>query len=59
MKNKLSIVQKVEAQAVKLRTLQREIEGSRVTGPDAVKYLDTIISDIRAIADRLDLEPNE
>jgi hypothetical protein len=59
MKNKTSIVQKLEAQTVKLQHLQREIELGRVTGPNAIVYIEGIKSDIRAVAERLDLEPND
>lgn len=59
MRYKQHTVQKVEAQAQKLRTLQRAIQNNQMTGTQAIEFIDKIIKELEAVAERLELEPNE
>jgi hypothetical protein len=59
MRYKEHTVRKLEAQATKLKTLQRSISNSDISGEEAVRFLELIIKDIHAVVERLELEPNE
>ncbi len=59
MRYKQHTVSKLEAQATKLRTLQRAIKNSDMTGPQAIDFLELIIKEINNVVERLELEPNE
>jgi hypothetical protein len=59
MRYKEHTVRKLEAQATKLKTLQRQISNSDVSGAEAVQFLELIIKDINSVVERLELEPNE
>jgi hypothetical protein len=59
MRYKEHTVRKLEAQATKLKTLQRSINNSDISGVEAVQFLEIIIKDIQAVVERLELEPNE
>jgi len=59
MRYKEHTVRKLEAQATKLKTLQRSINNADISGPEAVQFLEMIIKDIHAVVERLELEPNE
>lgn len=59
MRYKEHTVRKLEAQTTKLKTLQRAIQNSDISGPDAVNFLNQIIKEIELVVERLELEPNE
>ena len=59
MRYKEHTVRKLEAQATKLKTLQRVISNKDISGQDAIQLLAQIIKDIEAVVERLELEPNE
>jgi hypothetical protein len=59
MRYKEHTVRKLEAQSTKLKTLQRAIQNSDISGTDAVQFLTQVIKEIELIVERLDLEPNE
>jgi hypothetical protein len=59
MRYKEHTVRKLEAQATKLKTLQRSINNSDISGDEAVRFLELIIKDIESVVERLELEPNE
>ena len=59
MRYKEHTVRKLEAQATKLKTLQRQINNSDISGAEAVQFLEMIIKDINSVTERLELEPNE
>jgi hypothetical protein len=59
MRYKEHTVRKLEAQATKLKTLQRSINNADISGVEAVQFLEIIIKDIQAVVERLELEPNE
>lgn len=59
MRYKESTLRKLEAQATKLKTLQRAIEQNQFTGRQAIEFIEFIIKDINSIVERLELEPNE
>jgi hypothetical protein len=59
MRYKEHTVRKLEAQATKLKTLQRSINNSDISGVEAVQLLALIIKDIESVVERLELEPNE
>ena len=59
MRYKEHTVRKLEAQATKLKTLQRAIQNSDISGADAVQFLTQVIKEIETVVERLELEPNE
>ena len=59
MRYKEHTVRKLEAQATKLKTLQRSISNADISGAEAVQFLTQIIKDIETVVERLELEPNE
>jgi len=59
MRYKEHTVRKLEAQATKLKTLQRSISNADMSGAEAVQFLALIIKEIEAVVERLELEPNE
>lgn len=59
MRYKEHTVRKLEAQATKLKTLQRAIMNNDMTGQQAIEFLDQIIKEISFVVERLELEPNE
>ena len=59
MRYKEHTVRKLEAQAMKLKTLQRAISNSDISGQDAVHLLNQVIKEIETVVERLELEPNE
>ena len=59
MRYKEHTIRKLEAQAQKLKTLQRAIQGTAVSGQAAIEQLNVIIKEIELIVERLELEPNE
>lgn len=59
MRYKEHTVRKLEAQATKLKTLQRAIQNSDISGNDAVNFLAQVIKEIELVVERLELEPNE
>jgi len=59
MRYKEHTVRKLEAQATKLKTLQRSISNSDISGQDAIQLLTQIIKEIETVVERLELEPNE
>jgi hypothetical protein len=59
MRYKEHTVRKLEAQATKLKTLQRSISNSDISGAEAVQFLSLIIKEIESVVERLGLEPNE
>ena len=59
MRYKEHTLNKLEAQATKLRTLQRQISNTDISGADAIKFIDSIIKEIELVVERLGLEPNE
>jgi hypothetical protein len=59
MRYKEHTVRKLEAQATKLKTLQRSISNADISGVEAVQFLSLIIKEIESVVERLGLEPNE
>jgi len=59
MRYKGHTINKLEGQVSKLKTLQRQIEMGSISGPDALRQLDSVIKELTNIIERLDLEPNE
>lgn len=59
MRYKEHTVRKLEAQATKLKTLQRAVQNSDISGTDAVQFLALVIKEIESVVERLELEPNE
>lgn len=59
MRYKEHTLNKLEAQATKLRTLQRRISNTDISGEEAINFIESIIKDIELVTERLGLEPNE
>jgi N-acetylglucosamine kinase-like BadF-type ATPase len=59
MRYKEHTVRKLEAQATKIKTLQRSIQTATVTGENAIEILEDICKEIERVVERLELEPNE
>jgi hypothetical protein len=59
MRYKEHTVRKLEAQATKLKTLQRAINNADINGPDAVMFIDQVVKEILVVVERLELESNE
>jgi hypothetical protein len=59
MRYKEHTVRKLEAQATKLRTLQKMINMTSITGADAIAFLAQIIKELDEITARLMLERDE
>ena len=59
MRYKEHTVRKLEAQATKLKTLQRAISNSDISGQQAVEFIDAVIKEIVFVVERLELESNE
>jgi len=59
MRYKESTLRKLEAQGTKLKTLQRSISNSDISGQAAVDFIEQIIKEINLVVERLELEPNE
>jgi len=59
MRNKRFTIEKLDAQNTKLNTLKKRIQNSDVSGPEAIKFIETIQKDIQYILERLELEYDE
>ena len=59
MRYKESTLSKLEAQSMKLKTLQRAIENADMSGKEAILFINQIITEIDNVVERLGLEPNE
>lgn len=59
MRYKEQTMTKLEAQKTKLETLVRRIEGSNISGADAIQLLNEVIKDIKLVVDRIELEHND
>ena len=59
MRYKEHTIRKLEAQAQKLKSLQRAIQGKALTGQSAIDQINVIIKEIELVVERLELEPNE
>jgi len=59
MRYKQHTIIKLEAQAQKLKTLQRMIGTTTVSGPEAIDFIEKVIKEINLVVERLELEPNE
>ena len=59
MRYKQHTVSKLEAQAMKLKKLQRAIKNNDMTGQQAIDFLELVIKEISFVVERLELEPNE
>jgi hypothetical protein len=59
MRYKEHTVRKLEAQATKLKTLQRAISNSDISGQAAVEFIDAVVKEILFVVERLELESNE
>lgn len=59
MRYKEQTMSKLEAQAMKLKSLQRSIEMSSMSGAQAIQLLEQVIKDINIVVERLALEHNE
>jgi hypothetical protein len=59
MRYKESTLSKLEAQSMKLKTLQRAIENADMSAKEAILFINQIISEIDNVVERLGLEPNE
>ena len=59
MRYKESTLSKLEAQSMKLKTLQRAIDNGDWSANDAILFINQIISEIDNVVERLGLEPNK
>lgn len=59
MRYKEHTLRKLEGQIMKLRSLQRSIEMTAISGTEAINQLDNIVKELTLIVERIDLEPNE
>lgn len=59
MRYKEATITKLEAQSMKLKTLQRAINNSDMSGKQCIEFLELIIKDLNFVVERLGLEPNE
>jgi len=59
MRYKEHTLNKLEAQATKLKTLQRVISNNDISAKDAIDFLANVIKEIDFVVERLGLEPNE
>ena len=59
MRYKEHTVRKLEAQSTKLKTLQRAISNSDISGAQAVEFIDAVVKEILFVVERLELESNE
>lgn len=59
MRYKEHTVRKLEGQSSKLKSLQRSIQMTAVTGQQAVEILEQVIKEINLVIDRLGLERDE
>ena len=59
MRYKEHTVRKLESQATKLKTLQRAISNSDISGQQAVEFIDAVVKEIVFVVERLELESNE
>jgi ribosome assembly protein YihI (activator of Der GTPase) len=59
MRYKESTLSKLEAQSMKLKTLQRAIQNGDWTANEAILFINQVITEIDTIVERLGLEPNE
>jgi hypothetical protein len=59
MRYKESTLSKLEAQSMKLKTLQRAIENADMSAKEAILFINQIITEIDNVVERLGLEPNE
>lgn len=59
MRYKEHTVRKLEAQATKLRTLQKMINMSTLTGQQAIDFISPIIKEVEEVVGRLMLESDE
>ena len=59
MKNKSHTLNKLDAQSHKLKFLQRQIETGLISGPEAIRLIESVIRELESLHERLDLEPNE
>lgn len=59
MRYKEQTMTKLEAQKTKLETLVRRIEGSNISGADAIQLINEVIKDIKLVVDRIELEHND
>jgi len=59
MRYKESTITKLEAQSMKLKTLQRAINNSDMSGKQCIEFLELVIKDLNFVVERLALEPNE
>ena len=59
MRNKRNTLEKLDAHATKLNTLKKRIENADISGPEAVKFIETLQKDLYFIVERLELEHDE
>lgn len=59
MRYKEHTVRKLEAQSTKLRTLQKMINMSSLTGQEAINFLTQVIKEIDEVTARLMLESDD
>lgn len=59
MRHKRFTIEKLDAQNTKLNTLKKRINNADITGPEAIKFIETIQKELNYIIDRLGLEYDE
>jgi hypothetical protein len=59
MRYKEQTMTKLDAQKMKLNTLARRIEGSNISGTEAIELINEVIKDIQLVIDRIELEHND
>jgi hypothetical protein len=59
MRNKRNTVEKLDAQVTKLNTLKKRITNADISGPEAIKFIETIQKDLLFVVERLELERDE
>ena len=59
MRNKRHTIEKLEAQVTKLDTLKKRINNADISGPDAIKFIETLQKDMNFVVERLELERDE
>lgn len=55
MKNKQSTLTKLDSQVQKLKFIQRKIETSTISGPEAIQLIQGIINDLELLHERLEI----
>lgn len=59
MRYKEHTIQKIEGQVMKLNSIQRGLEQKSITAEQVLEMINSISKELKLIAERLMLEPNE